>query len=129
MARKSKKVEGKMNISNMKITDGKDHLCKNAAIKSLEQIWGFSMSKYKTHKEKEYAHMLESMNKVDLQKECIKHDLMPKDSRELMTNRLMTEFKKYIATLNTRDIKPHVLKVSDKARDILSKGSNQLVYR
>lgn len=80
-------------------TDGKDYLSPKMN-RTLDDLWrGSNFSKYETKDETVYASYLDNLNKLDLQRECIKIGLVPNDERAIMTERLMKQFRIYIASM------------------------------
>lgn len=95
-------------------------------ITSLDQVFGFSLAKYKTQNENEYETSLAEMNLADLQRECVRVGLLPKDDRVVMKDRLLKEFRRNIAAvLGAKDAKPIVLKVSKEAMAIVAGSANR----
>lgn len=92
---------------------------------SLDQIWGDTgLSKYGTQDESQYTGKIRSMNRSDLHAHAIKLGVLPIDNRELLTTRLIREFKKYILAYRKpkqSDLKKD-LKVSRRSRSILAEG-------
>lgn len=78
-------------------TDGKDWESPKARPRTLEELWGFRGSKYTTTDADEYKAQLSRMNKADLQQACIKVGLMPHDSRQIMAERLIKQFRVHTA--------------------------------
>ena len=64
---------------------------------TLDQIWGDEgNSKYGTLEESDYTSQIRAMNKSDLHSHAIKLGILPVENRELLTNRLVREFKKHV---------------------------------
>ena len=75
--------------------------------KSIYEIWGVQKkSEYQFLEESEYKKQLQNMNKVDLQRECLRCSEIPRDSRESMVNALMKKFRGHKNRLETAGIKP-----------------------
>jgi hypothetical protein len=92
---------------------------------TLDQIWGDEgSSKYGTLNEEEYSSQIKAMNKSDLHSHAIKLGVLPVENRELLTNRLVREFKKHILSFKkpkqTTAQKPQ--DVSSKVKSILAQG-------
>ena len=91
---------------------------------SLDQIWGDTgNSKYGTLNEDTYATQIKGMNKTDLHAHAVKVGILPVDNRQLLTSRLMREFKKHI--LGYKKPTPQKNKnkePSPKAKSILAEG-------
>jgi len=94
--------------------------------KSVNAIMGFALSRYKTEDAEEYQAQLRVMNKFDLQIECIRVELAPKDNRETMIERLMKQFRIHTAG-NQAPPKPVVIKVNQNTKNILSALGTSLV--
>ena len=66
---------------------------------TLDQIWGDTgMWKYKTMDEKEYKTQLREMSKSDLFTHASKNGIIPTDNRDLLVNKLVREFTKYVSS-------------------------------
>ena len=64
---------------------------------TLDQVWGDTgSSKYGTLDEDDYASQIKAMNRTDLHAHAVKYGILPVDNRQLLTSRLMREFKKHI---------------------------------
>ena len=91
---------------------------------TLDQIWGDTgFSKYGTLEEDKYVSQIKGLNKTDLHAHAVKMGILPVDNRELLTNRLVREFKKHV--LAYRKPKPSNKKTvepSDTAKSILAEG-------
>ena len=92
---------------------------------TLDQIWGDTgLSKYGTQDEQEYLLSIKGMNRSDLHSHAVKFGILPVDNRELLTTRLLREFKKFLLAYK----KPSKSKVkegkktSKKATSILAEG-------
>ena len=113
MARKRK-------IEELSQTHGK---LENAQYKSLDQIWGDTgLSKYKTTNLEEYVNFINEMNKSDLQAHANKVGLVPIDNREMLTKRLIAEFRKFVSTFNVPKTLDNSLDLDKKSKDVLSEG-------
>lgn len=92
---------------------------------TLDQIWGDTgLSKYKTLNEDEYKNSLDEMNKTDLHAHACYVGLVPVDNREMLTKRLLTEFRKHAASFRGMPVgNPKVnQKISKEVEQILSEG-------
>ena len=92
---------------------------------TLDQIWGDEgNSKYGTLDESTYTTQIKAMNKSDLHSHAIKLGILPVENRELLTNRLLREFKKHVLSFRkpkqTSDKKPQ--DVSQAVKSILAQG-------
>ena len=92
---------------------------------SLDQIWGDTgNSKYGTLNEDTYATQIKGMNKTDLHAHAVKVGILPVDNRQLLTSRLLREFKKHVLAYK----KPkssgskEQKEPSDVAKSILAEG-------
>ena len=92
---------------------------------TLDQIWGDTgFTRYGTQDEQEYLSSIKGMNRSDLHSHAVKHGILPVDNRELLTTRLLREFKKYILAYK-KPSKAGVKegkKESKKASSILAEG-------
>lgn len=110
----------KRKIEELSQTHGK---LENVEYKSLDQIWGDTgLSRYKTTNLKEYIDYISDMNKSDLQAHANKIGLVPVDNRELLTKRLVSEFKKFISTFNIPKNLDASVSLDKKSKDVLSEG-------
>ena len=118
--------------SEQLVTDGKDYAANMGRRRTLADVWGYKLSRYDTGEESVYLAQLDKMNKLDLQRECLRVTLHPHDNRETMNQRLLREFRNYIAAAETpvSEIsgKPHpkTQEISQRVKDILS-GNSRLV--
>jgi regulatory protein YycH of two-component signal transduction system YycFG len=92
---------------------------------TLDQIWGDEgNSKYGTLDESKYTTQIKAMNKSDLHSHAIKLGILPVENRELLTNRLLREFKKHVLSFRkpkqTSAKKPQ--DVSQAVKSILAQG-------
>lgn len=91
--------------------------------KTLDQIWGEDgSSKYKTSNLQDYLRYLNDLSKSDLQSHASKVGLIPVDSREMLTKRLETEFRKYMSMFTTPKNTENNLDLDKTSKDILSEG-------
>ena len=130
-AKKKSAKKGKKPSVSTKKTKGKKEMMqahgKEEKFKAttLDQVWGDTgMTKYGHQDEGKYAQSLTEMNKSDLQAHAHYVGLVPVDNRELLTKRLMQEFRKYASQFRkpqdpTPSINPNL---SAEARRILSEG-------
>lgn len=110
----------KRKIEELSQTHGK---LENVQYKSLDQIWGDTgLSKYKTTNLEEYVNFINEMNKSDLQAHANKVGLVPIDNREMLTKRLVAEFRKFISTFNVPKTIDNSAKLDKKSKDVLSEG-------
>ena len=91
---------------------------------SLDQIWGDTgLGRYGTQDEEKYLGSIKGLNRSDLHSHAVKMGILPIDNRELLTTRLIREFKKYVLSYNKPKSKAAKGKeVSGKARSILAEG-------
>lgn len=110
----------KRTLENMSQTHGK---LENIEHKTLDQIWGDTGSnKYPSLNEKEYVNFINDMNKSDLQAHANKIGLVPIDDREVLTKRLVSEFRKFISTFNIPKRLENEVNLDKKSKDVLSEG-------
>lgn len=110
----------KKKIEELSQTHGK---LENTQYKSLDQVWGDTgLSKYKTTNLQDYINYINEMNKSDLQAHANKVGLVPIDNREMLTKRLVSEFKKFISNFNVPKNIDNSVTLDKKAKDILSEG-------
>ena len=110
----------KKKIEELSQTHGK---LENTQYKSLDQIWGDTgLSKYKTTNLQDYVNYINEMNKSDLQAHANKIGLVPIDSRDMLTKRLIAEFKKFISTFNVPKNIDNSVILDKKSKDVLSEG-------
>ena len=124
MATKKKttsRAKKKRSTKSLSQTHGKEE--KRTRPTTLDQIWGDTgLSKYGTMDEKAYAEEISSMSKSDLQAHASTVGIIPIDNREMLSQRLMREFKKYVASYNTPIEKKRGVTLSGAAKAILSEG-------
>ena len=90
---------------------------------TLDQIWGDTgLSKYRTLDASEYEIYLKQLNKSDLQRHAAEMGIVPVDSREMLSNRLLKEFNRYVASFKMPSASKPNQPVSDKVKRILSEG-------
>jgi hypothetical protein len=110
----------KKKIEELSQTHGK---LENTQYKSLDQIWGDTgLSKYKTTNLQDYTDYINEMNKSDLQAHANKIGLVPIDNREMLTKRLISEFKKFISSFNVPKSIDNSVDLDKKSKDVLSEG-------
>lgn len=117
------KTNKKRNTKSMKQIHGK----KESASKptTLDQIWGDTgLWKYSTMNLDEYSDQLQEMTKTDLQAHATKIGLIPVDSREILSQRLVREFKRHVSSYENRpDISTGTAgEISSEVKKILSEG-------
>ena len=90
---------------------------------TLDQVWGDTgLSKYGTMDESTYAEEISSMSKSDLQAHASTVGIIPIDNREMLSQRLMREFRKYVASYNAPIERKRGFKLSKEATAILAEG-------
>jgi hypothetical protein len=110
----------KTKLENLSQTHGK---IEEKEYKTLDQIWGDTgSSKYFTSNEKEYINFLGEMNKSDLQSHANKIGLVPIDNREMLTKRLIAEFRKFTSLYKIPKMKENNVVLSKNIKNILSEG-------
>lgn len=117
------KANKKRNTKSMKQIHGK----KESASKptTLDQIWGDTgLWKYSTMNLDEYSDQLQEMTKTDLQAHATKIGLIPVDSREILSQRLVREFKRHVSSYENRpDVSTGTAgEISSEVKKILSEG-------
>ena len=124
MATKNKttsRAKKKRSTKSLSQTHGKEETKTRPT--TLDQIWGDTgVSKYGTMDESTYAEEISSMSKSDLQAHASTVGIIPIDNREMLSQRLMREFKKYVASYNTPVEKKRGVALSKAARAILAEG-------
>ena len=118
----------KSNKKKITQTHGKVEKEKDFTPTTLDQIWGDTgMWKYSTMDPAEYETNIRTMAKVDLQAHASRVGIVPVDNREVLSLRLIREFKKHVSLyrfpqdktigkINSKD------QLSAKARQILDEG-------
>lgn len=110
----------KRKITELKQTHGKVEGSKPT---TLDQIWGDTgLSKYKTLVETEYLERLNEMSRTDLQTHATSLGIIPVENREILTGRLVKEFRKHVSAYTAPNNQIASAKVSQKALDILKEG-------
>ena len=124
MAAKKKttsRAKKKRSTKSLSQTHGKEE--KRTRPTTLDQIWGDTgLSKYGTMDEKAYAEEISSMSKSDLQAHASTVGIIPVDNREMLSQRLLREFRKHVASYNTPMEKKRSVTLSGAAKAILSEG-------
>ena len=118
----AKKSTAKKNkVSKLSQAHGKEE---KFAPTTLDQIWGDDgTSKYGTTNEDEYKLRLNDFSRSDLHAHAVKIGLIPIDNSEVLKKRLLTEFKKYVATYAVVPLNENLNKpISKKAMKILEEG-------
>lgn len=114
MKNRSKKLN-ELNQTHGKIEDTQH--------KTLDQIWGDDgSSKYKQQTEELYLSYVSDLNKSDLQAHANKLGLIPVDNRELLTKRLLSEYKKFMSAYKIPAQTQNEIKLSKDVKNILSEG-------
>tara|TARA_Y100000593_G_scaffold14974_1_gene28963 strand:+ start:18113 stop:18502 length:390 start_codon:yes stop_codon:yes gene_type:complete len=91
-AKKTSKLQG------LSQAHGKDET-KEFQPTTLDQVWGDTgLWKYNTMNEDEYKDQLKQMSKADLYAHASKNGIIPTDNRDLLVNKLVREFTKYVST-------------------------------
>lgn len=110
----------KKKIEELSQTHGK---LENIQYKTLDQIWGDNgSSRYNTTNIEEYTNFINEMNKSDLQAHANKIGLVPIDNRDMLTKRLISEFKKFISTFKVPKNIDNSINLDKKSKDVLSEG-------
>lgn len=88
-------------------------------LKTLDEIFGVSKdTKYPDKSEEAYRLTLSRMSKFELQNECIKQKVNPRDTRDLMTKELISAFKRHSAGIAAAQAKPTVFTTNDAVKKI-----------
>jgi len=118
-----KKTRRKRSVKNITQAHGKEE---NAQPTTLDQIWGDTgLWKYNTMDAEEYQSYLRELNKTDLQAHATKIGLIPIDNKEMLSKRLLREFKRHVSSYNVSNKTPNAEKdrnVSAKVKNILAEG-------
>lgn len=113
----------KKKLANLSQADGKSE---ESAItpSTLDQVWGDTgLWKYKSTNAADYKIYLDSLNKSDLQTHASKVGIIPSDNRDLLNQKLVKEFKRFIAAYNYPKEPPKApANVSATVRKILEEG-------
>ena len=97
-SKKTKSTKKSSKLDNLSQAHGKDE-SKGFQPTTLDQVWGDTgLWKYNTMDEKEYRAELNQMSKSDLFTHASKNGIIPTDNRDLLVNKLMREFTKYVST-------------------------------
>jgi hypothetical protein len=114
MKNRSKKLN-ELNQTHGKIEDTQH--------KTLDQIWGDDgSSRYKQQTEQQYLNYVSELNKSDLQAHANKLGLIPVDNRELLTKRLLSEYKKFMSAYKIPAQAQNEIEMSKDVKNILSEG-------
>jgi len=92
---------------------------------TLDQIWGDDgVAKYGTLNEEEYNRQIQNMHFSDLRTHAADIGLIPVDDRELLTKRVLSEFRRHRNnyTVPADDVNGPEPEISEKARKILEEG-------
>ena len=91
---------------------------------TLAQIWGDDgVSKYGTLDEKEYVNRVNDMHFSDLRTHAVDIGLVPIDDRELLTKRVVSEFRRHCNEYTVpKDHQENVEDVDEEVRKILEEG-------
>ena len=91
---------------------------------TFDQVWGKNFSKFKPSDPEEYAVSLAKLTRFDLQQECTKVGLVPHDSREIMTQRLVKECRRAYDANTASSVRPkQVVIKSEAAQRVLNKAA------
>ena len=123
--KKNKTTPAKKEIKNQ--IHGKDLAAPTAQPKLINSMWAFKEGGFPADTEEEYGKILNGLDKVDMQAACIKIGLMPNDSREIMKERLLRQFRLYQNSLRASLVKPKVLQVSEKSKRFLAQSKNNFI--
>lgn len=104
------------------ITDGKivDTTQPVPAAATMEILTNFTNAKYKTLDESAYVSELKAKSLTDIQRECLDRGMLPSRGREILTERLISEFRKWKGALKASEHKPFVPIENQIVKDIMS---------
>jgi len=118
-----KKTRRKRSVKDITQAHGKEE---KAQPTTLDQIWGDTgLWKYNTMDAEEYQNELRELNKTDLQAHATKIGLIPIDNKEMLSKRLLREFKRHVSSYNVSNKTPNAKNdgdVSAKVKNILAEG-------
>lgn len=117
-----KPKKGGKKLQNLSQAHGQEETFKPT---TLDQIWGDrGLSEYQTMDENVYKSGLDDMNKSDLQTHASKKGLVPIDDRNLLTKRLLSEFRKHVNQYRvpTDTLDNSYTKLSPEVRKTLEEG-------
>lgn len=131
MSRKRKNTNKESQVSVGKDYEAEKELVagmKDAPIlTSLDEIWGVKKNRqFPANNEDEYKDYLRALNKVDLQKECIKNSLPARDSRDSMVNALAREYRRHMAHARAAQTPLKVIPNTPELKKLLERGANDL---
>jgi hypothetical protein len=114
-AKKTKKME------NMTQAHGK---VEEFEPSTLEQVWGADgMDTYNTLDTEEYENQLNGMAKVDMQAHATKVGMIPIDNMDILRQRLIKQFKSYVATYRRpKTTKARDPRLTKEIKNILGEG-------
>lgn len=118
----------KKSIKEVSQTHGKLEEANNYRPTTLDQIWGDTGHwKYDTMDANDYEKSIRKMAKVDLQSHASRVGIIPIDNREVLSTRLVREFKKHVTLYRyPQDKSPSDINsktdISNLARKVLEEG-------
>ena len=96
--------------------------------RELADFWGYEKkSKFPAKTEDEYREYLKGLNKIDIQQECFKNNIVPRDHRDVMTSLLVKEFRRHRAILDAPHIAPKNIQMTPELRKLLEPAMNPLI--
>ena len=109
------------NLENLSQTHGKVEEFRPT---TLDQIWGDQGTwKYNTMDEMEYRGVIEGMPKSDLVAHATKIGLIPIDDRNMLVQRLITEFRRHVTAYRSPAVDSKESgEISEEAKKILEEG-------
>lgn len=120
--KKSAKKTRKPKLETMSQTHGKVEE-PDSPPTTLDQIWGDDGShKYNTLNERAYRDSLSKMSLTDLQSHSQKLGLVPVDNREMLTGRLMREFRTHVQKYQAPPQPVQPTEYDEKVYQILKEG-------
>ncbi|MEK6882377.1 MAG: hypothetical protein AABY22_22345 [Nanoarchaeota archaeon] len=103
------KTDTKIDIRNVPRIEAKKL---SIAPKTIEDILKFRGQPYATFSRAEYAAGLKLMGTAELQDECHKHGLLPSQRDDVLRERLLDQFDKWVGGINASQHAPKHLKES-----------------
>jgi hypothetical protein len=90
---------------------------------TLDQVWGDDgTGKYKTLDEDVYRNSLHEMTRIDIQTHATTVGLIPVENRQILTDRLLREFRRHRASFQKPQSAGDEVKLSKEVRETLEEG-------
>ena len=107
-------------VSEMSQTHGKEE---KFVPTTLNQIWGDDgTGKYQTLDEDQYRNSLHEMTRIDIQTHATTVGLIPVENRQVLTDRLLREFRRHRAAFQKPREAQDGLELSKEVRETLEEG-------